>query len=1230
MIFAETDFPDKIIKALKEENLVVFAGTGVSMGEPANLPSFKGLTANIAQKVGKNYYKSSNKRPEVFLYDLKKENKNVHKITRNIIEDSDPEPTSLHRNLLEIFQTQDKVKIVTTNYDRLFEKAAENLVDEGSFSETPEYCSFPTIPLGNELNGIIHLHGSVEEGPSSMILTAEDFSRHYIGRGRCSEFLYDMFKKYVTLFVGYSHDDTIMKYLAWGLSKGENDPRFLCIREDDLERKQKQDQITGLGLEPIPYPKTEDENHRKLREAISEFTDYLSRRALDTKREIKQLVKQSPENLTEREKGRIAHAVKSSDTVQFFTTSAGSEWAIWLEEEGLIDQLFKKDNLDETEKILSNWIAKEIARDSELKLLTLMKNVNSGKGLNRLFALTILHSLRNADNEEILNRWISFLPIEDLFSDRQSTDLELRTSILIEACIKEEAYQAVPELFRALTKPFVSIDSKKSFSVEGGKPVKTSKEGSVRASFNFRFTYRGDFWDDFWDKQIQDNLDYLADDLWTVFFDNLKHYFNLHFQWNKDRDQRDLISGKRYSIEPSRGNEYTEPSDFLIDWLRDILEFYVEGETTKAKMKIETLTCERYPIFRRLAIHGNRLSEEKSADQKLKWLADKAFFLNKRLRLYHETFLLIDEEYNKASENIKERVAVSINNSLECKLEKANSEEEKEWIWHKKIDLLSWLADFTTSTSKVDRLLKKARKKYPDYEPEKITPPEPIGAAKVEWVSQRDSPYSKQDIVDLEPTVFADEYLDWKEKGVKETGITGLQNEVKEISIDNFDWSLELAKTLRAKEVFDDPLWDPLLKGWQDHQFTGDELVRVSKLLNNYSLIKHQHYELSRFLDKAVRNGDSTLSLESIKVADQLADNIWEYLENQEQAGEAIVNAEDPVYPAINSTAGNISSFWLAAISNLINSEKYTPKDIPDHYRGRLNKIVDRSSAPAEVGQVLVAREIKLLFSLDPTWVQENIIPWFDIEENFEKAQKVWHGYLRLNVSRSMGPSITNQLEDYYRKMFPRVDEVTKTEEYLDRFFNHVALIAIYHFDDPLDDWVMPFVAETNERYPGKFAQKLKNNLGNMEENRKKELWEHWLKDFWELRIDSNPVDFSPTEAGAMGEMILELQPVVDEAVDRFCDGAVPNFEHSSFFLRLKDSELLSQDPEHITRLLIHATKEPDNIALILCGYIKEITKKLIKQNAKKSDIDLLLNNLAQVGCNDLGKLIELNQDDKT
>lgn len=46
------DFPEPLLNALRDGQLVVFAGAGVSMGAPARLPSFRKLAEHLENPSG--------------------------------------------------------------------------------------------------------------------------------------------------------------------------------------------------------------------------------------------------------------------------------------------------------------------------------------------------------------------------------------------------------------------------------------------------------------------------------------------------------------------------------------------------------------------------------------------------------------------------------------------------------------------------------------------------------------------------------------------------------------------------------------------------------------------------------------------------------------------------------------------------------------------------------------------------------------------------------------------------------------------------------------------------------------------------------------------------------------------------------------------------------------------------------------------------------------------------
>ena len=97
--------------------------------------------------------------------------------------------------------------------------------EEKLFGSSPEVFRAPALPLGNEFRGIVHVHGSVV-CPERMVLTDADFGRAYIVEGWAQRFLVELFGCFTVLFVGYSHNDTIMNYLARALPVEEECKAF--------------------------------------------------------------------------------------------------------------------------------------------------------------------------------------------------------------------------------------------------------------------------------------------------------------------------------------------------------------------------------------------------------------------------------------------------------------------------------------------------------------------------------------------------------------------------------------------------------------------------------------------------------------------------------------------------------------------------------------------------------------------------------------------------------------------------------------------------------------------------------------------------------------------------------------------------------------------------------------------------------------------------------------------
>ena len=332
---------------MRDGKLVVFAGAGVSMGEPACLPDFKELALQIAEGTGESMGKDE---PiDHFLGRLrKKENLvDIYGRAKDILDREGLENTPLHKSLLQSFRNADDMRdmrIVTTNFDLLFEKAAEAAkdIDESKI----EIFRAPALPLGDKFCGIIHVHGSVLR-QDEMVLTDSDFGKAYLMEGWARRFMVGLHhSEYRILFVGYSHEDTILNYLVRALPSEESEQqRFaLAKKDDDPSKHQKnKDHWNWLGIRPIFYPPSpKPAEHEKLTEGVKELAEFVNRRISGWREILERQLQRSPNDLDAKELSHIEYAIHVDELAELiWMTAASPDWIDWFDQKGFLERVLQ-------------------------------------------------------------------------------------------------------------------------------------------------------------------------------------------------------------------------------------------------------------------------------------------------------------------------------------------------------------------------------------------------------------------------------------------------------------------------------------------------------------------------------------------------------------------------------------------------------------------------------------------------------------------------------------------------------------------------------------------------------------------------------------------------------------------------------------------------------------------------------------------------------------------------
>src|SRR5688572_5627777 len=138
----EVDLTESLIRAQRDGRLVVFAGAGVSMAAPSNLPSFDSLVRDV---VGDALEPVAGEPLDRFLGRAADKGVDVQLRARQIIGNPASLPTQLHRDLLALFNSPERIRLITTNFDRHFTTAAREHSPQG----VDCYYS-PALPLGRD------------------------------------------------------------------------------------------------------------------------------------------------------------------------------------------------------------------------------------------------------------------------------------------------------------------------------------------------------------------------------------------------------------------------------------------------------------------------------------------------------------------------------------------------------------------------------------------------------------------------------------------------------------------------------------------------------------------------------------------------------------------------------------------------------------------------------------------------------------------------------------------------------------------------------------------------------------------------------------------------------------------------------------------------------------------------------------------------------------------------
>jgi SIR2-like domain len=232
---------------------------------------------------------------------------------------------SAHKLLVDLSRGSDrKVRLVTTNFDLLFEAACRSL----SVWQPPNLLD-PT--RHQEFAGIVHLHGRVDSSyrgalGDGFVLSSAEFGRAYLSDGWATQFIRAVTDNYLVVFLGYTADDPPVQYLLEALHRtAANQNRLFAFQsgtESDAQSRWQHKGVYAVAYDP-------NDSHVALWTTLEAWATRARNPARWSDGIIRN-ARRGPEQLLPHERGQIVHVVLSRDGASRLASAPNPPPATWL------------------------------------------------------------------------------------------------------------------------------------------------------------------------------------------------------------------------------------------------------------------------------------------------------------------------------------------------------------------------------------------------------------------------------------------------------------------------------------------------------------------------------------------------------------------------------------------------------------------------------------------------------------------------------------------------------------------------------------------------------------------------------------------------------------------------------------------------------------------------------------------------------------------------------------
>ncbi|WP_342661670.1 hypothetical protein Rruber_05484 (plasmid) [Rhodococcus ruber] len=1136
-VTGDVDIPEALIDAHRAGNLVIFVGAGVSVDAPSSLPLFDALARQIAEAASLGY--DGKAAPDAFLSDLGSRGVEVHRLAREFIGEGDSQPNATHRAVVNLAKSSPRIRLVTTNYD---DHLGSVFAELGG--PQPRRYMAPALPLGRKFEGLVHLHGSIVQPYDELVLTDVDFGQAYLTDTWASRFLEPMFAQFTVLFVGYSHDDTVMKYLAKGLTRSRE--RYVLTGEEDDEKWR------PLNIVPVNYP-VRGNSHSALPEALTEWARRSVMGAFDHRSRIRDIVSAPPPQ-TPVEHDYVTELLGTAYGARFFTQChSGDAWLGFVETHPAFAMNLRAGEISEPASVLGQWFTGAYVANPDRQALALGVIERAGIGLHQDFLAAIVSGVTAlAENHAAdFNRWVSALD-EHIARAANAQD---HVDSLLSSCAYPKHRSSIVILLRIGLTPRARLRP-----ALGRFAAANADDVPALPSAELAWTISHHTLEKVWNKVFSLHLPDLAETVTELFGWALTHAYDVLAGYRGASDYFDSLSYRRSAIEAHEQDSMHEVEDVLIDGLRDACEVLVESR--QATGLLDRWWRSNMAVFRRLVVHAWKASPDLAADDKIRLVLDRDLLYNADTK--HEVFTLLAHALTSGTSNtVRAQLLAAADRPPEGEHEYA------------RYNLLYWLTTHSKRWVEAKKAFDDIQCRNPQWRPREYPD---LNSYIISSTDRKPFPITIDRFVDEART----------DPSAVLTRLTSMT--YSEMSIDGPTWpdammlmsqalaeAPELAPTLweacdatqsgeRGSEIrtailrgltraeIPEPMWEAVLAAIDAMQIEDTNARPVADLLLS-----------------GAQADSGQIPARLLNQAETIAAKMW-----RDHAG-GFTHASNSSHftLAINSWPGKIAEFWIRLVSREWNEAGPTNwKGIPGDAREALAEMTGHDLAAHDMTRAIIASQLYFLFNADEEFAVEYVLPLFDSKVSAADAPHAWDAYLgqpRVNerlLERGFAEHLMN----------------TRTASNLSDRVQYLHLVATVFSrsttTDRLRQTFLDNLVSDGSRVVD-FSRQVTHVLRDSTRDETWETWDRWLAEHVERRIAGLPSVPSLEELTAIAQWAPYAGPRFPDIVHKLTQRSFGFSVPTTLPKELARLGMVDDYPEAVFDLVMHLVRNTEDGAHI-------------------------------------------------